>query len=77
MLAACAALRACHQVGIVHGALNPRKICCDTDTGAQVKVIDFALSTASAADVADDQHALGAVLDVCLPRRPAELEAVV
>ena len=75
MLAVCAALRACHQVGITHGGLNPRKIfLTETDTGAQVKVIDFGLS---AAGRADNQYALGAMLQVCLARRPAGLEAVV
>jgi eukaryotic-like serine/threonine-protein kinase len=51
MLGVCAALRACHHVGIVHRDLKPSNIfLADTDTGAEVKVLDFGVSKASMAD---------------------------
>jgi len=51
MLSVCAALRACHHVGIIHRDLKPANIfLCDTDTGWDVKVLDFGISKAPAAD---------------------------
>ena len=51
MLSVCAALRACHHVGIIHRDLKPANIfLCDTDTGWEVKVLDFGISKAPAAD---------------------------
>ena len=45
MLGVCAALRACHHVGIVHRDLKPGNIfLVDTDTGVEVKVLDFGVS---------------------------------
>jgi len=52
MLSVCAALRACHHVGIIHRDLKPANIfLCDTDTGWEVKVLDFGISKAAAAEV--------------------------
>ena len=49
MLSVCAALRACHHVGIIHRDLKPANIfLCDTDTGWEVKVLDFGISKAPA-----------------------------
>jgi serine/threonine protein kinase len=51
LLSVCAALRACHHVGIIHRDLKPANIfLCDTDTGWEVKVLDFGISKAHAAD---------------------------
>ena len=42
MLSVCAAIRACHDVGIIHRDLKPSNIfLCDTDSGREVKVLDF------------------------------------
>ena len=78
VLSVCAALRACHRLGVVHGALAPRKIFLHaTDMGEQVKVRDAGLSSA-AAEPADDQRALGAVLDACFVGHPPPgLDAIV
>jgi hypothetical protein len=78
VLSVCAALRAGHRVGVVHGALAPRKIFLHaTDMGEQVKVRDAGLSSA-AAEPADDQRALGAVLDACFAGQPPPgLDAIV
>jgi serine/threonine-protein kinase len=47
MLGVCAALTACHQAGIVHRDLKPANIfLADTDTGSEVKVLDFGVSKA-------------------------------
>jgi eukaryotic-like serine/threonine-protein kinase len=47
MLGVCAALRACHQLGIVHRDLKPSNIfLADTDTGHEIKVLDFGVSKA-------------------------------
>ena len=51
LLSVCAALRACHHVGIIHRDLKPANIyLCDTDTGWEIKVLDFGISKAPAAD---------------------------
>jgi len=51
MLGVCAALRACHQLGIVHRDLKPSNIfLADTDTGHEIKVLDFGVSKAPMAD---------------------------
>jgi serine/threonine-protein kinase len=51
MLSVCAALRACHHVGIIHRDLKPANIfLCDTDTGWDVKVLDFGISKAAMID---------------------------
>jgi serine/threonine protein kinase len=51
LLSVCAALRACHHVGIIHRDLKPANIyLCDTDTGWEVKVLDFGISKAPAAE---------------------------
>jgi serine/threonine protein kinase len=51
MLAVCAALRACHRAGIIHRDLKPGNIfLADTETGWDVKVLDFGVSKAPCAD---------------------------
>ena len=77
-LTACAALRACHRAGVVHGALTTRKIFIVTaDTGAEIKLLDAGLSATPAAP-ADDQYALAALLEACLSGRlPEELQPIV
>ncbi|HXT97478.1 MAG TPA: serine/threonine-protein kinase [Polyangia bacterium] len=51
MLGVCAALRACHRVGIIHRDLKPGNIfLAETDTGREVKVLDFGVSKAPTAD---------------------------
>jgi len=51
MLAVCAALRACHRAGIIHRDLKPGNIfLAETETGREVKVLDFGVSKAPAAD---------------------------
>ena len=51
MLAVCAALRACHRAGIIHRDLKPGNIfLADTETGREVKVLDFGVSKAPTAD---------------------------
>jgi len=76
-LAVCAALRACHDGGVVHGGLTPRKIfLAETDTGPQVKLRDVGLRAAPAA-AADDLRALAAVLETCVPEgMPEALRAL-
>lgn len=50
-LGVCAALRACHRVGIIHRDLKPADVfLVDTDTGVEIKVLDFGVSMAAAAD---------------------------
>jgi eukaryotic-like serine/threonine-protein kinase len=50
-LGVCAALRACHRVGIIHRDLKAANVfLVDTDTGTDVKVLDFGVSNAAAAD---------------------------
>ena len=50
-LGVCAALRACHRVGIIHRDLKAANVfLVDTDTGMDVKVLDFGVSNAAAAD---------------------------
>jgi serine/threonine protein kinase len=51
MLAVCAALRACHRAGIIHRDLKPGNIfLAETETGREVKVLDFGVSKAPTAD---------------------------
>ncbi len=51
MLGVCAALRACHRAGIIHRDLKPGNIfLAQTDTGREVKVLDFGVSKAPTAD---------------------------
>jgi serine/threonine protein kinase len=61
MLSVCAALRACHHVGIIHRDLKPANIfLCDTDTGWDVKVLDFGISKAPIVDdLTQDGQILG------------------
>jgi serine/threonine protein kinase len=61
MLGVCAALRACHQLGIVHRDLKPSNIfLADTDTGPEIKVLDFGVSKAPAAiDLTQEGQILG------------------
>jgi serine/threonine protein kinase len=61
MLSVCAALRACHHVGIIHRDLKPANIfLCDTDTGWEVKVLDFGISKAPAAEeLTEDGQIIG------------------
>ncbi|MFL5307107.1 MAG: serine/threonine-protein kinase [Polyangia bacterium] len=50
-LGVCAALRACHRVGIIHRDLKAANVfLVDTDTGMEIKVLDFGVSNAAAAD---------------------------
>jgi serine/threonine-protein kinase len=63
VLSVSAALHACHQVGIVHRDLKPANVfLCDTDTGWEVKVLDFGISRAPAAGelTQDGQISIGA-----------------
>jgi serine/threonine-protein kinase len=61
MMSVCAALRACHHVGIIHRDLKPANIfLCDTDTGWEVKVLDFGISKAPATeDLTEDGQIIG------------------
>src|SRR6202142_2403925 len=61
MLGVCAALRACHQLGIVHRDLKPSNIfLADTDTGHEIKVLDFGVSKAPmGADLTQEGQILG------------------
>jgi serine/threonine protein kinase len=61
MLGVCAALRACHQLGIVHRDLKPSNIfLADTDTGHEIKVLDFGVSKAPmAAELTQEGQILG------------------
>jgi serine/threonine-protein kinase len=61
MLGVCAALRACHQLGIVHRDLKPSNIfLADTDTGPEIKVLDFGVSKAPmAGDLTQEGQILG------------------
>ena len=61
MLGVCAALRACHQLGIVHRDLKPSNIfLADTDTGHEIKVLDFGVSKAPmATDLTQEGQILG------------------
>ncbi|HVV49818.1 MAG TPA: protein kinase, partial [Polyangia bacterium] len=61
MLCVCAALRACHQQGVVHRDLKPSNIfLADTDTGPEIKVLDFGVSKAAVAgDLTQEGQILG------------------
>ena len=61
MLCVCAALRACHQQGVVHRDLKPSNIfLADTDTGPEIKVLDFGVSKApNAGDLTQEGQILG------------------
>jgi eukaryotic-like serine/threonine-protein kinase len=61
MLCVCAALRACHEQGVVHRDLKPSNIfLADTDTGPEVKVLDFGVSKAPiAGDLTQEGQILG------------------
>jgi serine/threonine protein kinase len=61
MLCVCAALRACHQQGVVHRDLKPSNIfLADTDTGSEIKVLDFGVSKAPVAgDLTQEGQILG------------------
>jgi serine/threonine-protein kinase len=61
MLSVCAALRACHHVGIIHRDLKPANIfLCDTDTGWEVKMLDFGISKAPATEeLTEDGQIIG------------------
>jgi serine/threonine protein kinase len=51
MLSVCAAIRACHDAGIIHRDLKPSNIfLCDSDSGWDVKVLDFGISKAPLLD---------------------------
>src|SRR5580698_7970323 len=65
MLGVCAALRACHRAGIIHRDLKPGNIfLAETDTGREVKVLDFGVSKAP---TADDLTREGQILGRCEP----------
>ena len=61
MLSVCAAIRACHDVGIIHRDLKPSNIfLCDTDSGREVKVLDFGVSKApTAGELTQEGQILG------------------
>ena len=72
MLGVCAALRACHHVGIIHRDLKPANIfLCDTDTGWEVKVLDFGVSKAP---LADDLTEEGQILGTPQYLSPEQIE---
>jgi len=52
------AMAEAHQRGIIHRDLKPANIfLCDTDTGWEVKVLDFGISKAAAAEVLTEDGA--------------------
>jgi eukaryotic-like serine/threonine-protein kinase len=61
MLGVCAALHACHGAGIIHRDLKPANIfLVETDTGHEVKVLDFGVSKAPlAGDLTEEGQILG------------------
>ena len=61
MLSVCAAVRACHDVGIIHRDLKPSNIfLCDTDSGREVKILDFGVSKApTAGELTQEGQILG------------------
>jgi eukaryotic-like serine/threonine-protein kinase len=60
-LAVCAAVHACHAAGVIHRDIKPANIfLVDTDTGFEVKVLDFGVSKAPlAGDLTDEGQILG------------------
>jgi serine/threonine-protein kinase len=61
MLSVCAAVRACHDAGVIHRDLKPSNIfLCDTDSGREVKVLDFGVSkTPVAGNLTQEGQILG------------------
>src|SRR4051794_18256348 len=63
VLGVCAGLRACHHADIVHRDLKPSNVfLVDTDTGCEVKVLDFGVSKAAIAaeaDITEDGQIVG------------------